>query len=167
MTITRSGISNVNFNSPDGFSTYEVTDEKGNMLARIVYDDEQYQHWAVFVNDIEVHRTHTVMRAQNYVIWHHKQGSLPIWQNIENESETVDDEIESDQSVRLFTHVKRSLVKMTLAIVISAGTFVISSTAFGYEVPVNGRIGSPIVAKKPTEPSKPYRGGSRREAFNP
>lgn len=166
MNITQVNV--VNFNSPDGFYTWEATDNEGGMIATIVYDDEQHLSWGVFVNDIEVHRTHTTMRAQNYVIWHFKQGTLPIWESVEkidNESETMsENDIELNNFSKLFTHVKKSFVKITLAIVITSSTIVYNiPRSFSYELPLNGLIGSPVITPKPKPAPKPYRGGQRRE----
>lgn len=165
MTLTHVPV--VNFNSPDGFFTWEATDSEGEMIATIVYDDEQHLGWGVYVNDIEVHRTHTTMRAQNYVIWHYKQGTLPIWESVEsidNESKPIENDIELDNFPTLFQHVKRSLVKVTLAIVISSSTLVYNiPQSFSYELPLNGLIGSPVITPKPKPAPKPYRGGQRRE----
>lgn len=169
MNITQVNV--VNFNSPDGFYTWEATDNEGGMIATIVYDDEQHLSWGVFVNDIEVHRTHTTIRAQHYVMWHYKQGTFPIWQSVEsidNEPETIENDIELDNFPNLFTHVRKSFVKITLAIVISSSTIVSNiNQSFSYELPLRGRIGNPVVTPKPKPSPEPHRGGQRREEYTP
>ncbi|MFK0731521.1 MAG: hypothetical protein ACIWVG_10225, partial [Gloeotrichia echinulata HAB0833] len=53
------------------------------LIASITYDDDDFvtQRWVVMVNSVEEHRADTWAKCHNYIIWHYKQGTLPVQQH--------------------------------------------------------------------------------------
>lgn len=49
----------------------------GKAIASIVSDDNGTQPYAVWVGDVEIHRTNSWAKCFNYVCWHYKNGTLP------------------------------------------------------------------------------------------
>jgi len=63
--------------SPDGFYDWEVADNFGELVANIYYcSDNLTQPYAVFVDGILIHQTNAQAKAESYVIWHYKNGTL-------------------------------------------------------------------------------------------
>lgn len=125
MTIAR--YSTVNFFSPDDFFNFDATDENGNMIATITHEPDSYQSWVVFVNDVEVHRTHTCMRAQSYIIWHYNQNTLPAWKAVDNDvvsQETVEEDIEILYDLEAQATKFKSFFGLGIAIVLSANVLI-------------------------------------------
>ncbi|NWF61785.1 MAG: ASCH domain-containing protein [Fischerella sp.] len=78
---------NIQFTSLD--DNWEATVD-GLSIATISYDCEHLtQRYVVAVGGTEIHRTNTQTRAENYIIWHYKQGTLPAVE--ETEPCTIED----------------------------------------------------------------------------
>lgn len=84
-------IPDIQFISRDGFYRWEATvDDK--TIAAIHYDDEHLtQRYVVTVGGKEIHRTNTQARAENYIRWHHKEGTLPVAEEEKPETCTIGD----------------------------------------------------------------------------
>lgn len=84
-------IPSVQFASPDGFYNWEAAVE-GKTIATIHYDSEYLtQRYVVAVGSQEVHRTNTQAKAENYIRWHYKQGTLPVAEEEKIEPCTIED----------------------------------------------------------------------------
>ncbi|MDF5732480.1 MAG: hypothetical protein PUP92_31910 [Rhizonema sp. PD38] len=62
---------------------YEHEVYKGNkQIASITHDsnDFQTQRWVVMVDETEVHRANSWAKCHSYITWHHKQGTLPVYE---------------------------------------------------------------------------------------
>ena len=82
---------NVQFTSPNGSYIWEAIAD-GKPIATIYYDDEHLtQRYVVAVGDTEIHRANTQTRAENYIRWHYKQGTLPIAEEEKLEPCTIED----------------------------------------------------------------------------
>ena len=65
------------------FYNHEVY--KGDQqIASITHDsdDFQTQRWVVMVGETEVHRANSWAKCFEYVRWHHKQGTLPVYEAV-------------------------------------------------------------------------------------
>ena len=53
------------------------------LIASITYDHDDFvtQRWVVMVNSVAEHRADTWAKCHNYIIWHYKQGTLPVQQH--------------------------------------------------------------------------------------
>lgn len=61
-----------------GYNNYSCYVD-GNKIAEIKYNEiELTQPWEVWVNGNKIHQTNTLIKCENYVQWHHKNGTLPI-----------------------------------------------------------------------------------------
>jgi hypothetical protein len=79
----------IQFTSHD--DSWEATVD-GKIIATISYDREHLtQRYVVAVGGTEIHRTNTQARAENYIIWHYKQGTLPVIEEKKTESCTIED----------------------------------------------------------------------------
>ena len=64
---------------------YEHEVYKGDQqIASITHDsdDFQTQRWVVMVGETEVHRANSWAKCFEYVRWHHKQGTLPVYEAV-------------------------------------------------------------------------------------
>ncbi|MBN3993887.1 MAG: ASCH domain-containing protein [Nostoc sp. NMS2] len=81
----------IQFTSPDGFYNWEATVD-GKTIATIYYDSEHLtQRYVVAVGGKEVFRSNTQAKAENYIRWHYKQGTLPVTEEEKPESCTIED----------------------------------------------------------------------------
>ncbi|MBO3463962.1 ASCH domain-containing protein [Aetokthonos hydrillicola Thurmond2011] len=81
----------IQFTSPDGFYNWEAAID-GKTIATIHYDSEHLtQRYVVAVSGAEIHRANTQARAENYILWHYKQGTLPVAQEEKSEPCTIED----------------------------------------------------------------------------
>lgn len=66
----------------------------GIKIAEIKYNySELTQPWEVWVNGGKIHQTNTIVKCENYVQWHHKNGTLPIEVELTEENIELADEI--------------------------------------------------------------------------
>jgi hypothetical protein len=87
----QSPTSDIQFTSPDGFYNWEAT-VHGKIIATINYDCEHLtQPYVVAVEGTEIHRANTQARAENYITWHYKQGTLPLAKEEKPEPCTIED----------------------------------------------------------------------------
>ena len=73
---SQSPTSDIQFISLDGFYDWEVI-VNGEIIANIYYNSKELtQPYNVVVDGVVVHQTNTQAKAENYVRWHYKNGSL-------------------------------------------------------------------------------------------
>ncbi|BAY66682.1 hypothetical protein NIES22_68260 (plasmid) [Calothrix brevissima NIES-22] len=50
------------------------------LIASITYDHDEFitQRWVIIVNSTEEHRADTWAKCHNHIVWHYKQGTLPV-----------------------------------------------------------------------------------------
>ena len=85
-----------------GYNNY-ICYVDGKKIAEIKYNySELTQPWEVWVNGEAIHQTNTIVKCENYVQWHHKNGTLPI------ELELTEEKIEqADEIVVTASRVKK------------------------------------------------------------
>ena len=87
-----SQLPNIQFISPDGFYEWEAIADNGDTVATISYDSEHLtEPYVIAVERQIIHRTNTQSKAENYIIWHHKNASLPIIEKEIPEPCTIED----------------------------------------------------------------------------
>lgn len=72
--------------APENFKAIEITfyDHEvyagDKLIGCIAYEYEDFttQCWVVRVNNIEIHRANTWAKCYDYIVWHYKQGTLPL-----------------------------------------------------------------------------------------
>ena len=85
-------IPDIQFISPDGFYNWEAIAADGETIATISYDSENLtQPYEIAVDAQIIHRTNTQSKAENYIIWHYKNQSLPIIEKEFTEPCTIED----------------------------------------------------------------------------
>ena len=88
---SHSSVPDIEFISIDGFYDWEAFID-GRTIANIYYRSEELtQCYDVVVDGVVVHQTNSQSKAENYIRWHYKNGTLAIMFHEEFEACTIED----------------------------------------------------------------------------